>query len=1138
MKLSKSKEYEMAIKIAGEVEKSFMNSTKLTRKELQQIAKQAAMTNQASRSMASQFSSGVEAVSGGFGKLESFAVGAFEAVAKAATVTADAVGTVAAASISVGSSFEAQMSTVKALTNATEADFQTLNETAKHIGETTSFSATEAGQAMEYMAMAGWKTSDIIGGIGGIMDLAAASGEELAGVSDIVTDALTAFGLSASDAGHFADVLAAASTNSNTNVSMMGETFQYAAPLAGALGYSVEDTAVAIGLMANAGIKASAAGTALRKIFAETTNGATVTAEAFGEMNIQTQNSDGSMRDLNDIIVDLRAAFEQMTDSEKAANAEAIAGKTAMSGLLAIVNASEGDFDKLTDAMNNCEGAAAAMADIKLDNLQGDVTLFKSAMEGIGIEIYEQFNAPLREGVQAGTEFVGMLTNYLKNSGAVQKVTSNIVKALPTFIRQAKSAGGAAMELMEPLFDIAEYMINHPDVIAAGLAAIGGAIATYKVAEGIKSVINAFSGIGVVMSNPVALGITAVAAAIAGVAAIITKVKLKERELKEENLAEHFGSITLSIEELEKAAKHIIGADSLGQLSEMMSNLEGLDQYKNSIKESVEELNKLNWKVNIGMELDESDKADYISNIESYITDCLDYAEQNNYTVSLAMSLMAGDSEVGTQIKESTTQFYNSAYGELESLGKQLNEVVNTAWQDDLLTIDEVEQIQKIQKQMADIQNKMAISEFDAKMEVLNIQYAGGELDADTFQNLQAELSSEMEEVKANLEESLTISIAAAKLQLDEGKINQAGYDEVIKEFTENYYNQVADVELKVGNFSYDTILQQYSEELEAIVPELKGKTDEVIKEIIESYNSSDLYGDKYALIDSKELMARLGINEIDEATRDALSQLYEQIEPIAAGLKQTKEKMVNAGMEVPQALSEGISDLAALGTVSESAEAVFTLVGEVASDSPEYRETLKKWHEGGMALPDEIVTALREKDADIERAVRETYNALNRYSQNILGQGIDIDIPLNINITANASGNVNIPGTHAPYPTYAAHAEGGIFNTPHFALFAEAGPEAVIPINNTQNAYNIWRQTGELMGMKNELELSDAAVTMIDNESSNVISSPQITYAPTLQFYGGTPDKDDIAEAEKLSQEEFEAMLEKYYKDKGRVKL
>ena len=214
----------------------------------------------------------------------------------------------------------------------------------------------------------GWKTTDMLNGIDGIMNLAAASGENLALVSDICTDAMTAFGLSADQSSRFADVLAAASSNANTNVAMLGESFKYVAPVAGAMGYSVEDTAVALGLMANSGIKASQAGTSLRQILLGLQGGVELATKSTDKWRIEVENSDGSMRNLNDVVVDLRAAFGDMTDAQKASNAEAIAGKIGMSGLLSIVNASEADFNKLTGAIDNSTGVAKKMAVISKDH--------------------------------------------------------------------------------------------------------------------------------------------------------------------------------------------------------------------------------------------------------------------------------------------------------------------------------------------------------------------------------------------------------------------------------------------------------------------------------------------------------------------------------------------------------------------------------------------------------------------------------------------------------------------------------------------------------------------------------------------------------------------------------------------------
>ena len=262
---------------------------------------------------------------------------------------------------------------------------------------------------MNYMAMAGWKTEDMLDGIEGVMNLAAASGEDLATTSDIVTDALTAFGLSAKDSGHFADILAAASSNANTNVSMMGETFKYCAPIAGALGFSAEDTAEAIGLMANAGIKSSQAGTALRTIMNNLAGDVKISGKAIGDVTIATTNADGSMRDLSDILSDCRSAFRNLTESEKAQAAESLVGKNAMSGFLALMNAGQGDIDKLSSAIDNCDGSAEKMATTMQDNLAGQLTILKSQLQELAISFGDILMPAIRSIVSKLQGFVDKL---------------------------------------------------------------------------------------------------------------------------------------------------------------------------------------------------------------------------------------------------------------------------------------------------------------------------------------------------------------------------------------------------------------------------------------------------------------------------------------------------------------------------------------------------------------------------------------------------------------------------------------------------------------------------------------------------------------------------------------------------------
>ena len=330
---------------------------------------------------------------------------------KQISVASAAVTGLGVAAVKTAADFDSAMANVAAISGATGDDLQALRDKAREMGEKTKFSASEAADAMSYMAMAGWKTGDMLSGIEGIMQLAAASGEDLATTSDIVTDALTAFGLTAEDSAHFADILAAASSNANTNVSMMGETFKYCAPVAGALGYSAEDVAEAIGLMGNAGIKSTQAGTALRTMMTKLQGELKLSGEALGEVTIQTANADGSMRELSDILADCRTAFSKMSESEAAAAAETLVGKNAMSGFLALMNSAPGDIDKLRNAIENCDGSAEDMAAIMQDNLNGQLTILKSQLEELAISFGEMLMPVIRKVVTAVQGFVDKLNN-------------------------------------------------------------------------------------------------------------------------------------------------------------------------------------------------------------------------------------------------------------------------------------------------------------------------------------------------------------------------------------------------------------------------------------------------------------------------------------------------------------------------------------------------------------------------------------------------------------------------------------------------------------------------------------------------------------------------------------------------------
>jgi len=403
------------------------------------------------------------------------------------TAPLTAIGAIA---VKTGMDFEAAMSEVAAISGAAGEDLAKLEALAKKMGATTKFSASEAAEGLKYMAMAGWDTQQMLDGLPGVLSLAAASGEDLGRVSDIATDALTAFGMQASEAGEFADILAAASSNANTNVGMLGESFKYVAPVFGSLGYSAEDAALALGLMANAGIKASQAGTALRGAITRMMKPSKDAATAIDELGLKLTDAEGNMLPFRDVMDQLRSAFANLTAEQQAQYAATIFGQEAMSGMLAIINASEEDYTKLSDAINNSTGAAQQMAAEMQDNLQGRMTELKSAIEGVALEFYDAMQPALEAVIAAVKRFVG----WLADLSPEMKTTITVIAALaaaigPLLIALGMVANGiGAIIGILPVLKGAIAALTGPIglVVAAIAAAIAIGVALWKNWDKIK----------------------------------------------------------------------------------------------------------------------------------------------------------------------------------------------------------------------------------------------------------------------------------------------------------------------------------------------------------------------------------------------------------------------------------------------------------------------------------------------------------------------------------------------------------------------------------------------------------------------------------------------------------------------------
>ena len=442
----------------------------------------------------------------------------------------------AAASISVGASFDSSLSKVQAISGATGEEMESLRQKAKQMGATTKFSATEASEAFEYMGMAGWKSEQMISGIDGILNLAAASGADLATTSDIVTDALTAMGYKAEDAGHLADVMAAASSNANTNVEMLGESFKYVAPVAGAMGASMEDVNLALGIMANSGIKGSAAGNSLKNALVNLQKPTAQQAEAMkklglgasafkdaagnikplreimdtlrktmGKVNAELVDADGNAKEYDDIINELSQSEEGLTQAEQLKNAAIIFGKQNLAGMLSIINATDEDYQKLANSIDNCGGVAQSMASTMIDNLGGDMTLMKSNLESLQIAFYEKLEPALRSGV----EYLGKIIDGAKFVIDNSEAFGEALRVIGDILLPIITAVGAFI-----------ISINWGGIVAAvtgGLATIGGAFSTLW---------------ATLLANPIGLIIALLAGIVAGLIVLYKRSEWFRKKVK------------------------------------------------------------------------------------------------------------------------------------------------------------------------------------------------------------------------------------------------------------------------------------------------------------------------------------------------------------------------------------------------------------------------------------------------------------------------------------------------------------------------------------------------------------------------------------------------------------------------------
>ena len=759
---------------------------------------------------------------------------------------------------------------------------------------------------------------------------------------------------------------------------------------------------------------------------------------------------------------------------------------------------------------------------------ESQVEMLKNKVNNIGISIYDDLRKPYTEVIALVSDTVSEIGDTIEESGIFKNTAKNFSKELPTIVRQTKQLGDSVADFAHPFLKVGGWLADNPGLIAGTITSVGSALATYKVANGVLAIGKALGSLG-----PVGAAIGIGALAVGSIVGISTAIKKSAAEAKRANLAGHFGDITLSLRELEKVASGIIASGSLTQVRQAIEEFDKLDSIQGTIDDLSSEIAKANWEVSVGISMSADDATEYRSNIEEYINQ---YVNQQRYAINLAVGVLTDDDLEGQNIVDQVNDFYIGKQSELAALGTQLNQAITDAFQDGLLDMDEAQRVSEIQAQMAEIQAQLAGTNFDANLEMLAINY-GGNLDAESFQNLQAELAEQVEAAKADYEEAFTSAAAGALAMLQDGAIDQSGYDDMIAEFKENYLEQVGEIELKAANFQTETIINQYKDEIEAAAPQLQQITQDAFSNSF-AWENNPLQAFT-SLTDSL-----LDGETLDKDTQAAIADLYAQLAPSQEMMQELAQEYMDAGEEIPQALIEGLNNAALIGTLAGDENSVWTYLGSQISENEDYQNMLDTMTEAGGEIPEQLAQALNENQHVAAEAAQELYKETDEMLQNTFNAGFEVAATVRMNMMPQMTGisaQTGLPqSTTLGEQLKVGHKDGGIFDRPHITWFSEDGPEAAIPIDGSQNAIELWEETGRLLGQTQSATDQGRTITAmshdIEKTSATTYEGGAITYAPTLQFNGAAPSKEDLDEALQMSEERFAEMMESYMRRNARL--
>lgn len=875
------------------------------------------------------------------------------------------VGKYASDAIDIGKDYTAMMSEVQALSGATGSDLALLQNTAREYGATTVFSATEAAEALKYMSLAGWDAQQSSSALGGVLNLAAASGMELGQASDMVTDYLSAFGMEAQDSAYFADMLAYAQANSNTSAAQLGEAYRNSAANLNAAGQDVETVTSMLEAMANQGYKGSEAGTALTAVMRDITNNMEDGAIKIGETSVAVSDAQGNFRDLTDILLDVEKATNGMGEADRAAALGATFTADSTKGLNLMLNEGVENIARYEEALRGSTGAAEDMADTMNDNLNGDMANMNSAFEEMELQTFEAMEEPMREGVQ-----------YLTNT-IIPILTEWVPTAFESFASGANKLGNA----LKPLF---ETILKNPQAITGTLTSLGtGFLAMKTVSTGMniaKAVTDAGSLTGALgkfagslFSNPWAAG---AAAAVAAVTAVGVALHEYSEMNIDSNLQAHFGTVELDDSQIKDFASRVINAEWLVNINAALGHFDNAEELVQQAEDALKQNDTLEWRARVGISLTEDEQSTYMSNIETFTTNIEQALSEQTLAAEMTVKefgiKMADGSSLGSQIEKWAEQ----DLGDMQYLSAGLTNLVQNALQDGIIDVDEQAAIDELQTKINNIMQGWQEAEAQAEMDVLTQKYgrlSGKDLTDDTFTKVVEEVGKQRETATAALEES------EKKLYTTLNALNRPdanGVQRISDSELANYKEQAGyaarnNEASMLGNsvqFETNTLSDAYGEKLQENYSAIQKNTDNFLKNANTYLQNQDYTSltDSLALGFNASMQSASLYGEIMGSDQAAMQDIYQAMKPDVDSMTGLIDEYREMGQAIPQDVMQAFNDAMMVGAAAGDADAAWQVFANQMVADPANAALVQAIQEGTVNVPDELRTA-------IERATAET---------------------------------------------------------------------------------------------------------------------------------------------------------------------